>query len=82
MPSDFLTAEEQEEYQKQVSFLGSVHFHEWAKCGERLIPYTYPGKRHTVYRRQFCTVHKVVVNLSGWKLGWSEAGKLSDLNKK
>jgi hypothetical protein len=79
MPSD-LTKEEELEYYRQVRVYGDPHFHEEAKCGQPLQPNNY-HKRHTIYHRQFCVVHKVIVNMSGWEIGWDHNGKLSDLKR-
>jgi hypothetical protein len=79
MSSD-LTKDEELEYYRQVRVFGNARFHEHPKCGEPLIPYDYK-KRHTRYRRQFCPVHKVIVNMSGWEIGFDQNGALRELNK-
>jgi hypothetical protein len=80
MSAEFLTAAEEEEYLKQVRFLDNPRWHDWGKCGQLLIAHTY-GKRHVRFHRQFCQVHQVIVNMSGWELGESSDGPLRDLKK-
>lgn len=80
MSSDFLTAEEEQEYLHQVRFLDNVHWHDWGRCGEELQPYSYT-KRDSRFHRQFCPVHKVIVNMSGWEISWGPEGYLPDINK-
>jgi hypothetical protein len=79
MTSD-LTKEEELEYYRQVRIFDNPHFHEEAKCGQPLQPSDY-HKRHTRFHRQFCPVHQVIVNMSGWEVGWDHTGKLSDLKR-
>lgn len=73
-----LTASEQAEYDRQQKELADPHFHDEPKCGKALLV-TLIFKRHTKLNRLYCEVHHIVVNMSGWEIGWSLEGKLSDL---
>jgi hypothetical protein len=80
MTSD-LTKEEELEYYRQVRIYDNPHFHEEAKCGQQLKPFTY-YKRHTKFHRQSCPVHEVIVSMSGWEIGFEGGSPSRELNKK
>jgi hypothetical protein len=82
MSSD-LTKEEELEYYRQLRILDDPHFHEWAKCGRPLVPYSYHKEklRKAKFHRQLCTVHNVIVSMSGWEIGF-EGGSNSKALKR
>lgn len=73
-----LTANEQAEYERQRQELASQFFHDPGKCGKPLLT-AHIFKRHTRLDRQYCEVHHVIVNMSGWQIGYDIRGKLTDL---
>ncbi|MDQ3820710.1 MAG: hypothetical protein M3362_23915 [Acidobacteriota bacterium] len=67
-----LTSEEQEEYERQTRQLSDPHWHDWGKCGEQLeLRFVSGKKRHTRFHRLYCVVHKVLVDMSGYEIGYS-----------
>lgn len=67
-----LTESERQEYLRQAAQLDDPFFHEWAKCGEPLQLRFESGRvRHTRFHRQYCVVHKVLVDMSGYEIGHS-----------
>jgi hypothetical protein len=64
-----LTADEQRELDRQNALAEHPRYHDELKCGVKLELRFYT-KRHTRFHRQFCNVHQVVVNMSGWEIGW------------
>lgn len=73
-----LTSDEQAEYERQQKELADPHFHDEPKCGKALLV-ALIFKRHTKLSRLYCEVHHVVVNMSGFEIGWSLEGPLKDL---
>lgn len=63
-----LTADELAELEY---YRNQPYFHMGWKCGEPLKIFSVKkrNKRHARFQRMRCTVHKVVVNMSGWEIG-------------
>jgi len=77
-----LTSDEQAEYERQVKQLNDPHWHDWGKCGEPLEQRFYSGeKRHARFHRMYCVVHKVVVDMSGYEIGYSLGIDSQSLNQ-
>ena len=67
-----LTEPEQREYERQLRELADPRFHEAIKCGEELEFRPESGRiRHAKFHRQYCVVHKVLVDMSGYEIGFS-----------
>jgi hypothetical protein len=69
-----LSSDEKAELERQNFQAQHPRFHDEIKCGAKLLLrfYTKPKKRNARYHRQECTVHGVIVDMSGWELGFSQ----------
>lgn len=79
-----LTPDEQIEYNRQQKELSSPYFHDEPKCQKPLLVCfifkKYTGDHSAKMRRRYCQAHKVVVDLSGWEIGFNGGEASEDLN--
>jgi hypothetical protein len=80
VPIELSSYEKAELERQNLQAQDNSRFHDHLKCGEPLIARNY-HKRHTKFHRQFCAVHQVIVNMSGWEIGWFEGDDLRAMNK-
>lgn len=78
-----LTESETQEYLRQAAQLDDSRWHDYPKCGEELEYRPESGRiRHAVFHRQFCVVHKVLVDMSGYEIGHTLGTSSKELNPK
>lgn len=82
--SEELSPEEITEYEREKKELASPYFHDFGKCSKPLLVCfifkKYTGDHSAKMRRQYCQTHKVIVDLSGWQLGFHSGESSQDLN--
>ena len=80
-----LSPSEQEEYNRQIKELKHFRFHESVKCSQELITRVIKkpiGKSLALLNRRYCPTHDVLVDMTGWEIGWFGGQYSKDLNKK
>ena len=76
-----LTESERQEYLRQAAQLDDPFWHDHGKCGKPLRLQLEAGRiRHTRFHRQYCVVHKVLVDMSGYEIGHSLGSDSRRLN--
>lgn len=76
-----LTESEHQEYLRQAAQLDDPRWHDSGKCGETLLDRSESRRvRHARFHRWYCPVHEVLVDRSGYEIGYTLGTNSRELN--